>query len=83
MYHLVFKKSVLKDIRQFPQAVIKKIQTITTSLTLDPRPLQSKNLSNSDAYRFRFGRYRVLYVIDDRKKIITIVKIAHRRDVYR
>jgi mRNA interferase RelE/StbE len=49
----------------------------------DPRPPGSETLSGEDRYRLRQGDYRVIYAIDDDRRIVEIVKIGHRREVYR
>ena len=53
------------------------------SLADDPRPLGSKKLSGQERYRLRQGDYRILYEIEDDKLIVCVVKVRHRRDVYR
>lgn len=52
-------------------------------LAEEPRPRGCEKLSGSDHYRVRQGNYRILYSIDDDASIVTVVKIGHRRDVYR
>lgn len=52
-------------------------------LAEEPRPRGCEKLSGSDRYRVRQGNYRILYSIDDDASIVTVVKIGHRRDVYR
>jgi mRNA interferase RelE/StbE len=49
----------------------------------DPRPPGSERLSGEDRYRIRRGDYRVVYAIDDEQRIVEVVRIGHRRDVYR
>ena len=49
----------------------------------DPRPPGSERLSGEDRYRIRQGDYRVVYTIDDEQRIVEVVRIGHRRDVYR
>lgn len=49
----------------------------------DPRPPGTEKLSGQEKYRIRQGDYRVLYAIDDDSATVTIVKVGHRRDVYR
>jgi mRNA interferase RelE/StbE len=51
--------------------------------TGDPRPQGSKKLSGEDLYRIRQGDYRILYGIQDRALSIVVIRIGHRRDVYR
>jgi mRNA interferase RelE/StbE len=49
----------------------------------DPRPPGSEKLSGEDRYRLRQGDYRVVYAVDDEQPLVEIVRIGHRRDVYR
>jgi mRNA interferase RelE/StbE len=53
------------------------------SLAANPRPPGSERLSGEETYRLRQGDYRVLYSIQDAGATVTIVKIGHRREVYR
>jgi mRNA interferase RelE/StbE len=48
-----------------------------------PRPAGAEKLSGHDLFRVRQGDYRILYEIEDRELTVTIIKIGHRRDVYR
>jgi mRNA interferase RelE/StbE len=52
-------------------------------LAADPRPPGCEKLSGQDRYRVRQGDYRILYEVDDPGLVVTIVKIGHRREVYR
>jgi mRNA interferase RelE/StbE len=82
-YELVFKKSVAKDLREFPKADVKRILQRIRSLADDPRPLGCEKLSGQERYRLRQGVYRIVYEIQDQVLVVLIVKIGHRRDVYR
>lgn len=53
------------------------------SLAENPRPPTARKLVNRSEMRLRIGDYRVLYSIDDVRRTVTIVVIAHRREVYR
>jgi mRNA interferase RelE/StbE len=52
-------------------------------LAEDPRPPGSEKLSGQDRYRIRQGDHRVVYAVDDERRAVEIVKIGHRREVYR
>jgi mRNA interferase RelE/StbE len=53
-------------------------------LALDPRPAGTARLQgHADLLRVRVGRYRVVYLVDSREKVLVIVRIGHRREVYR
>jgi mRNA interferase RelE/StbE len=82
-YELVFKKSVAKDLREFPKADVKRIVQRIRLLADDPRPPGSEKLSGQERYRLRQGAYRIVYEIDDNVLIVLVVKIGHRKGVYR
>ena len=82
-YRLVFKRSVAKDLRQIPKKDIQRILKRIDSLKEDPRPAGAEKLSGDEKYRIRQGNYRILYLIEDEIITVTIVKVGHRRDVYR
>ena len=54
-----------------------------TGLGDDPRPSGCEKLSGQDRYRLRQGHYRIVYSVEDQAKIVRVVKIGHRKDVYR
>ena len=53
------------------------------SLAAHPRPQGTQKLSGLERYRIRQGGWRILYEIDDAQRLASIVKVGHRRDVYR
>ena len=82
-YKIVFKQSVAKDLRQIPDKDVPRILQRIDGLANDPRPAGAEKLSGEEKYRIRQGRYRILYMIDDHVITVTVVKVGHRRDVYR
>lgn len=82
-YELVFKKSVAKDLRGFPKQDVKRIMLRIRALADDPRPDGCEKLSGQERYRVRQGSYRIVYAIEDARLIVLIVRVGHRRDVYR
>lgn len=82
-YELVFKKSVAKDLRAFPKQEVKRIMQRIRSLADDPRPAGCEKLSGQERYRVRQGAYRIIYEIEDARLTVLVVKVGHRRDVYR
>lgn len=82
-YKIVFKQSVAKDLRPIPNKDVKKILSKISDLSTDPRPPGSRKLSGEEKYRIRQGNYRILYTIEDEVVTVTVVKVGHRRDVYR
>lgn len=82
-YKIEFKKSAVKELNSVPPIELKKIIIRIQNLALNPRPNGCKKLSKDEKYRIRVGNYRILYLIEDDKLIIFIVKIGNRKDVYR
>jgi len=82
VYKLFFKKSVWKDFKSIPDKDLTKILTLIESLGENPRQPACKKLSGQEKYRLRYGRYRIIYSIQDKELSIWIVKVGHRRNVY-
>jgi mRNA interferase RelE/StbE len=82
-YKIEIKKSAVKELNNLPVSELKRIVQKIQNLTEDPRPPGCKKLTAEEKYRIRSGNYRILYIIEDEILIIYIVKIGHRRDVYR
>jgi mRNA interferase RelE/StbE len=82
-YRLVFKQSVAKDLRDIPKQDVARILERIDALAEDPRPPGSEKLSAQARYRIRQGVYRILYEIEDGRLVIVVVKVGHRREVYR
>ena len=82
-YKIYFKKSVLKDIEKIPDKDLKRIIKKIETLSEDPRPPGHEKLSDQEKYRIRQGNYRIIYSIHDDELMVWVIKVGHRRDVYR
>jgi len=82
-YRLTFKKSVTKDFRSIPKEDVSRILQRIQTLADDPRPMGSEKLSGQERFRVRQGVYRIVYEIQDEELVIVVVKVGHRREVYR
>jgi mRNA interferase RelE/StbE len=82
-YELVFRKSVAKDLRVLPKKDVKRIMQRICSLAEDPRPSGCEQLSSQQRFRVRQGVYRIIYEINDGRLMVLVVKVGHRREVYR
>ncbi len=83
VYEILFKKSVFKDFQSIPKKDLQRILERIESLAENPRLPGSKKLAGQERYRLRQGRYRILYSIQDKELTIWIVKVGHRKNVYR
>lgn len=82
-YKVEFKKSALKDFTDIPKSDVTKIIERIDSLRLDPRPPTAIKLSGREEYRVRQGNYRILYEIRDSILVVLVIKVGHRREVYK
>ena len=83
-YTLTFAKSARKELEKLPSQVVARIFAKIESLPATPRPPGCQKLKGNNAlWRIRVGDYRVLYVIDDATRIVDIVAVGNRRDIYR
>ena len=83
-YILVYRQSVEKDLRKLSKtlriAIIRKIQ----ALAVEPQPSGSVKLrASKDLYRIRHTDYRIVYQLDKGELIVLVVKVGHRREIYR
>lgn len=82
-YKLFFKISVDKDLKTIPREDIIKILKRIDSLAVEPRPQGCEKLTGVERYRIRQGNYRIIYSIQDYELTVWVIKIGHRKDVYR
>jgi len=82
-YRVLFKKSVRKDLSSIPKNDLEKILERIQGLGEDPRPTGCEKLTGQERYRLRQGRYRIVYSIQENELTIWIVKVGHRKDIYR
>ena len=83
LYKIYFKKSVEKDFNGIPKKDLKKILDRIELLAENPRPPGCEKLAGQQRYRLRQGRYRILYSIQDDELTVWVVKVGHRKDIYR
>jgi len=84
-YRVAIKRTAAKEIESIAQNKVRQ-QLIDRigKLSANPRPPGCEKLSGQHVrYRIRQGRYRILYEIQDRELVVFVVKVAHRREVYR
>ena len=82
-YRLLIKPSAVKELEAVPREYRRRLATRMRELATQPRPPGAEKLSGHDLYRVRQGNYRILYEIIDHDLIVLVIKIGHRREVYR
>lgn len=82
-YTVVITKTVQRQLKRLPGNIADKLEQKMIQLEDEPRPLECKKLKGRDAYRIRMGKYRFIYEVKDNILIITVIKVGHRKDIYR
>lgn len=82
-YEILFKESVWKDLKKVPKSDLKRILSRVETLRDDPRPMGCEKLTGEELYRVRQGKYRIVYSIQDNELTVWVIKVGHRKDVYR
>ena len=82
-YSVLIKPSAVKELEATPKKDLRRISNRIASLSENPRPNGSEKLPGDDRYRLRQGKYRIIYLIDDAARTVLVVKVGHRREVYR
>lgn len=82
-YQLFIPSPVGKKIGRLQHGERERVDEVLLALADEPRPRGSRKLSGRDEYRVRVGNYRVVYAVDDETRLVEVLKVAHRREVYR
>lgn len=83
-FKIEWKSPSENDLKKIDKQYIQKIINRIEFLSENPFPVQSKKLKGSQSnYRLRIGDYRVIYQVNDKKKIVIIFYVRHRKDAYR
>ena len=83
LYRLLLKTSAKKELRKIPKKDSLKILNKIEKLAENPRPEGATKLSYHEKYRLRQGNYRIIYSIEDKELIVWVVKVAHRKEIYK
>lgn len=84
IYSIEFRPAVLKHIKRFPKRELVRIKKRIDDLAANlPDPATTKMKGNNTLHKIRSGDYRIIYEIHDDKLVVLVVKIGHRKDVYK
>jgi len=83
VYSIEIKQSAVREIEALPQDDRQLVVERIGRLANDPRPRGCEKLAGGERYRVRQGDYRIVYSVEDELLTVWVVKVGHRRDVYR
>ena len=82
-YRIELTRSVTKELSRLSGKLHQKVIAQLRKLETEPRPVGSEKLTGIEAYKFRVGNLRIVYEIDDKTKIVRIVMVDDRKQVYK
>lgn len=82
-YRVLILRRAQEELSKVPVDAYNRIRDSIQNLAGEPRPVGCLKLRGREGWRIRCGSYRVIYEIDDAKRVITVLHVGHRRDVYR
>ncbi len=84
MYEVLIERRAEREMRALSRALFNRIARAISALGSEPRPPDCRKLTGSDRdWRVRIGDYRVVYEIDDTKRVVRVFRVRHRKDAYR
>ena len=83
-YAIVFTPAAKRDLNALPRTILRRVDAKIQSLRENPRPQNMKKLRGREGFlRVRVGDYRIVYQVADDRLVVLVVRIGHRREVYR
>jgi mRNA interferase RelE/StbE len=82
-YAVELKPSARKELESLPDTVLTRVIRKIESLARDPRPAGCKKLKGyNDTWRVRIGDWRIVYIVNDAARLVSVTRVAHRSKVY-
>lgn len=83
MYRIELKRLAQRGLDKLPEKDFQVVVEAMQALTQTPRPRGMEKVKTTGLWRIRQGDYRIIYSIDDTHSLITVVRVGHRREIYR
>jgi len=83
MYRIELRRRAQRTLDRLPKADFQAVVEAMKELAQTPRPRGMEKVKNTGLWRIRQGDYRIVYGVDDSQQLVIIVRIGHRREIYR
>jgi mRNA interferase RelE/StbE len=83
MYKIDVRRRAQRALDKLPKSDFQAVIAAIKDLAQTPRPRGIEKVKNTGLWRIRQGDYRIIYAIDDNEHLVTVVRVGHRREVYR
>ena len=82
-YNVIIRTSAKKELKRLDNNMHERVVQRIVELKENPRPVGCEKLGGQDSYRIRIGDFRVVFTIDDKEKLVEIIKIGDRKEIYK
>ena len=83
MYKVEVRRRAQRALDKLPKSDFQTVVAAMKDLAQTPRPRGIEKVKNTGLWRIRQGDYRIVYAIDDNEQLVTVVRVGHRREIYR
>jgi mRNA interferase RelE/StbE len=83
MYKIELRRLAQRGLDRVPKTDFQAVLAAMEELAQTPRPRGVEKVKSAGLWRIRQGDYRIIYAIDDTQSLVTVVRIGHRREIYR
>ena len=83
MYRIDVRRRAQRALDKLPKSDFQAVIEAISGLAQTPRPRGIEKVKSTGLWRIRQGDYRIIYAIDDNERLITVVRVGHRREIYR
>ena len=83
MYKIDVRRRAQRALDKLPKSDFQAVIEAVRDLAQTPRPRGTEKVKSTGLWRIRQGDYRIIYAIDDNERLITVVRVGHRREIYR
>lgn len=82
-FEILFERRAEREYGRLSGDILRRVNAAIDRLTADPRHQGTTKLAGRDDYRVRVGDWRIVYEVDDQRRRVVVIRVAHRSDVYR
>ena len=83
MYQIEVRRRAQRALDRLPKSDFQAVIEAIRGLAQTPRPRGIEKVKTTGLWRVRQGDYRIIYAIDDNERLVTVVRVGHRREIYR
>jgi mRNA interferase RelE/StbE len=83
MYQIEVRRRAQRALDKLPKSDFQAVIEAIKDLAQTPRPRGIEKVKSTGLWRIRQGDYRIIYAIDDNERLVTVVRVGHRREIYR